>query len=332
VQQAPTATAASLTLASGQLTLTGAVSAGAPASGTPTGSVQFVDTSSNAVVGSATLSGGKGSATVAASAASTVVGKPIVAVYSGDANFKSSTSAPLPAAVNAAGNSSANFASDEIVGLFGIAGLGADNVGTLPLGTSLGAVTVNIVDSTGTGRLAMLYGVFGSAGQVNFVVPAGMASGLAQVVVTLPGGGTITTVINIGGSAPGIFTANQNGQGPFAGQVIWVHGDGSETVGNAATFHSDLNTYMPSSISLGGAGDQVYLVLYGTGIRHAGTVTATVNGVSVPVVYSGAQGSYPGMDQINVGPLPASLGGAGVVNLVITVDGQAANTVTVSIQ
>jgi hypothetical protein len=38
------------------------------------------------------------------------------------------------------------------------------------------------------------------------------------------------------------------------------------------------------------------------------------------------------MDQINLGPLPASLAGAGLVNLVITADGQVANTVTVGFQ
>ena len=139
-------------------------------------------------------------------------------------------------------------------------------------------------------------------------------------------------MINIAGSAAGIFTANMTGQGPYAGQVIYAHADGSQTVANAAVFNSGSNTFTPNPINLGGAGDQVYLVLYGTGIRHAGTVTATVNGVSVPVVYFGAQGSYPGMDQINLGPLPASLVGAGPVNLVITVDGQSANTVAVSFQ
>jgi uncharacterized protein (TIGR03437 family) len=139
-------------------------------------------------------------------------------------------------------------------------------------------------------------------------------------------------VINIAGSAAGIFTANMTGQGPYAGQVIYAHADGSQTVANAATFNSGSNAFAPNPINLGDAGDQVYLVLYGTGIRHAGTVTATVNGVSVPVVYFGAQGSYPGMDQINLGPLPASLAGAGPVNLVITVDGQPANTVTVNFQ
>jgi uncharacterized protein (TIGR03437 family) len=323
---------ASLSLASGQLTLTGVVAATPPGSGTPTGSLQFVDTSNNTVVASATLAGGKGSATIAASAASTVIGRPIVAVYSGDGNFTGSTSAPLPTAVNAAGNLSSNFAVDEIVSLFGIGGLNGDTAGTLPLTTSLGGVTVNIVDSTGTARPALLYGVFASAGQINFVIPAGTANGLAQVAVTLPGGGTVSTVINIANSAAGVFTANMTGQGPYAGQIIYAHADGTQTVANAATFNSGTNTFTPTPINLGVATDQVFLVLYGTGIRHAASVTATVNGVNVPVVFTGAQGSFPGLDQINLGPLPASLAGSGTVNLVITVDGQAANAVTVHFQ
>jgi uncharacterized protein (TIGR03437 family) len=57
-----------------------------------------------------------------------------------------------------------------------------------------------------------------------------------------------------------------------------------------------------------------------------------VNGADVPVIYFGAQGGSDGLDQINVGPLLASLSGAGVVQLVIVADGQAANTVTLNIQ
>jgi uncharacterized protein (TIGR03437 family) len=256
------------------------------------------------------------------------MGRPIAAVYSGDANFKSSTSAPLPAVTNAAGNSSDNFASDEIVSLFDIAGLNGDTAGTLPLTTSLGGVTVDIVDSAGTPHPALLYGVFASAGQINLVIPSGLPAGPAVVTITLPGGATVTTVIQIAALAPGIFTADMTGQGPYAGQVLYVDADGSQTVANAATLNSGV--FVPNPITLGT--DQVYLVLYGTGIRHAGSVTATVNGVSIPVVFSGAQGSFPGMDQLNLGPLPASLTGSGLVNLVITVDGQAANTVTIRIQ
>ena len=36
--------------------------------------------------------------------------------------------------------------------------------------------------------------------------------------------------------------------------------------------------------------------------------------------------------QLNVGPLPMSLAGKGTSNVVLTVDGMTANTVTVSIQ
>jgi uncharacterized protein (TIGR03437 family) len=112
-----------------------------------------------------------------------------------------------------------------------------------------------------------------------------------------------------------------SGRGPYAGQVIYAHADGTQTV-VAST----------SPIGMGVSGDKVYLVLYGTGLRHARSLTATINGAAVPVVYFGDQGTYPGMDQINLGPLPASLAGSGTVNLVIMADGQPANVAAVSLQ
>jgi len=63
-----------------------------------------------------------------------------------------------------------------------------------------------------------------------------------------------------------------------------------------------------------------------------GAVTAAIGGVSVPVLYAGAQGTLAGLDQINLGPLPQSLSGQSSVNLVITVDGMTANTVILSFQ
>ena len=239
---------------------------------------------------------------------------------------------PLPAAVNAAANLSASFAADEIASLFGIIGLTGDTPAAQQLTTSLAGVTVNLADSAGTSRLAPLYGVFASAGQINFLVPGGIASGLAMVTITLPGGTTPTTVIDIAGTAPGIFTANMNGQGPYAGQVIYVRADGSQTVANSAAPSAGGNTFVPIPINLGTAGDQVFLVLYGTGLRHAAALTAALNGVSVPLAYFGAQGSHAGLDQINLGPLPVSLAGTGLINLAISADGQAANTVTLAIQ
>jgi uncharacterized protein (TIGR03437 family) len=319
VSRATSSSAVSIALVSGQLMLTANVSAVAPGAGTPTGGVQFVDVAKNAIVATASLSSGRGSATIGTGAIAGVLGRPIAAVYSGDSDFDGSKSAPLPALLNAAWNFSGDFAPDEIASLYGITGLTGNTTATPPLTTSLGGVTVTITDSSGAVKSALLYGVYASAGQINLLVPTGTVPGLAVVTITLPGG-TITTIVNIVATAPGIFTSGMNGQGNYAGQVVYVHPDGSQTI---------VNSTGPISLA---AGNQVYLVLYGTGLRHAKSVTATVNGASVPVIYFGAQGSADGVDQINVGPLPANLAGAGVVKLVIAADGQAANTVTLNIQ
>jgi hypothetical protein len=93
VSQAASATALSVAISSAnQVTLKADVSAVAPASGAPTGTVRFVDTSNNALVATAALSGGSATAPVGALSAT----RPLAAIYSGDANFAGSTSAPLP--------------------------------------------------------------------------------------------------------------------------------------------------------------------------------------------------------------------------------------------
>jgi uncharacterized protein (TIGR03437 family) len=89
---------------------------------------------------------------------------------------------------------------------------------------------------------------------------------------------------------------------------------------------------VPLPINLGPASEQVYLELYGTGIRNAKSVLATVGGVGVPILYSGAAPGFAGEDQVNIGPLPQSLAGLGSANILLTADGQAANTVNVTIQ
>lgn len=77
--------------------------------------------------------------------------------------------------------------------------------------------------------------------------------------------------------------------------------------------------------------NQTVLELYGTGIRghSASGVTCTVGGVSVPVLYAGAQGQSAGLDQVNFS-LPSSLANRSQLNIVLTVDGQIANTVTIA--
>ena len=59
-------------------------------------------------------------------------------------------------------------------------------------------------------------------------------------------------------------------------------------------------------------------------------VKCTVGGTVAQVLYAGAQGDDEGLDQVNV-VIPASLVNQGLVNVVLTVQGQAANTVVVDI-
>jgi uncharacterized protein (TIGR03437 family) len=331
---APAATSSTISLAivSGQFVLTGTVTPVAPGAGTPTGSLQFVDTSSNQPLASATLTAGKASATITSTPAPNLAGHAIVAVYSGDANFNASTSAALPSAASATQNPSGTFAADEIVTLTGIGGLGGDATAAPPLSTSLGGVTVTVTDSAGVSRASLLYGIYAQIGQVLFVVPDGTAMGLATVTAALPGGATQSVVVNIANTAPGLFTANGNGQGPVAGEVLCVHADGAETSTDAAEWSTAARTFVAVPIDLNVPNQPVYLLLNGTGLAHAKSITATVKGVSVQVSLSGEADKEPGLDPLKLGPLPASLAGAGVVNIVVTVDGQAANTVTAAIE
>jgi uncharacterized protein (TIGR03437 family) len=87
-------------------------------------------------------------------------------------------------------------------------------------------------------------------------------------------------------------------------------------------------------MSLGGATDQLYVLLYGTGLRGFSSmqnVTLSIGGVPASIAYLGPQSQYPALDQINV-VVPHSLAGAGEVPIVLTIDGQTANVVTISLK
>src|SRR5262249_26837745 len=87
-------------------------------------------------------------------------------------------------------------------------------------------------------------------------------------------------------------------------------------------------------IDLGPAADQVFLILFGTGIRGRSglsAVTATVDGERAAVSYAGPQGEFDGLDQVNV-LLPRTLAGRGRVEVALGIDGWDANRVMVNIR
>jgi uncharacterized protein (TIGR03437 family) len=139
--------------------------------------------------------------------------------------------------------------------------------------------------------------------------------------------------MQIAAVAPGLFAANANGMGVAAAVVLRRNAAGQDTFEPVARLEGTSLVAVP--IDLGPATDQVFLILYGTGIRgHSALsmVTAQVGGVDVPVLFAGDQGTFAGLDQVNLGPLPRSLVGRGDVVVMLTVDGKAANNILVSIR
>jgi len=196
------------------------------------------------------------------------------------------------------------------------------------LSQTLGGTTLTVRDSAGVLRLGRLF--FVSPGQANFEVPAATAPGEATVTI-YPGSGLVDSgPVTIKNTAPGIFTANGNGGGVPAALAIRVAPDGTQSPVNVFQCNSS-GACSPAPIAMGA--DRIFVSLYGTGVRKRTSLentVCTVGGVAAPVSFAGSQGII-GLDQVNI-EIPASVRGRGEVQLVLRVDGETSNTVTLNIQ
>ncbi len=192
---------------------------------------------------------------------------------------------------------------------------------------SLGGTSVSVKDASGTELPAALSYV--SPTQVNFAVPAGLAPGTATVKVTNGLGVVTAGTVPIANVSPGLFSADATGAGVAAASIVRVHADGTQTFEQVAQYDAASKKFaaVPVDVST----DQVYLVLYGTGLRHAASVAVTIGGTPATVAYAGPQLQYPGLDQVNV-LVPSSLAGRGSVAVQLTADGQGANAVGISVK
>lgn len=168
---------------------------------------------------------------------------------------------------------------------------------TVPLSTSIGGTSVTM-----NGIPAPLY--FVSGGQVNAqvpwnVLPEGVNSGTANVVVSLNGANSLASTVNVGQFSPNVFAA-----GTFA---IAINPDGLLAAPDGAI--PGLTT-RPAK-----AGET--LILYANGLGpvdvpvengapgnplRTNTTTPTVlfGGVAVTPAFAGLTPQFPGVNQINV--------------------------------
>ena len=235
---------------------------------------------------------------------------------------------------NGAGYQLAPVAPGSIASIFGTGFASATTgAGSTTLPTSLGGVSVSVTDSANTSRAAGLY--FVAPGQINFHVPLGTAAGVARVTIQRTGAVALTGDVLVAPTAAGLFSAAATGQGVGLLSAVRVDSTGAQTPLTAFRYDAASQSFVAVPLALGAANEQVYLTLYATGARGVSKITdatMTVGGEAVPVTYAAAQSEYPGLDQINAGPLPRTLAGRGEVAVILTVEGNRANRVTVAVQ
>jgi uncharacterized protein (TIGR03437 family) len=191
-----------------------------------------------------------------------------------------------------------------------------------------GPVTVAISDAQGHEGTAQPF--YTGFGQIDFLVPPGLAPGSASVTLINAAGPSAPFLVAIGRTSPGLFTADASGRGAPAGQILILAADGTRSTLPAAQCLTAPLSCSTVAITFA-QGSQVYLVLYGTGIRDGSKFSVMIGNTPAPVIYAGPQGDFPGLDQVNVS-LPPTLAGSGEVDLALTVDGTAANTLRVRFQ
>ncbi|HNG28741.1 MAG TPA: cohesin domain-containing protein [Blastocatellia bacterium] len=200
---------------------------------------------------------------------------------------------------------------------------------TLPLPTSLGGTTVKV-----NNKPAQLF--FVSPGQINFLIPKDAGVGDASIEVTAGNGSVSRDVFRINRVGAAIFTANGNGQGPPAANLLrFRNGTEIPNQPSPAEFDPVLGRFIPKPIDLGPPEDRVFLILFLSGIRNAPdpnadgnvneSVSVVLGGGNFQPAYAGATG-LAGLDQINL-ELPRSLIGRGRVLLSVSSEGIASNQV-----
>lgn len=276
---------------------------------------------------------GHGSGVVTFNVAANPQGTPRTGALSIAGKSGAVTQAGSAVSVSAASLRRGTLAPESIVSAFGSGLAGTTALASnAQLPTTLANTALIVKDSEGIERRAPLF--FISPNQVNYQMPQGVADGPVTVMITNGNSGVFSDSVQIARVAPGLFTANSSGHGPAVGQVLRVKANGAQVFEPVAVWDSAQSRFIASPIDLSDPAEQVFLILYGTGWRFRSAlseVSVKIGGVDALVLFADAQGAFAGLDQINL-QLPRALAGRGEMDLILTVDGQTANTTRISVK
>lgn len=232
-------------------------------------------------------------------------------------NCSSGSIAPL-GLVNAASYAPNSVAPNSLATIFGSNLSSATaQASASPYPTSLGGVSVSLA-----GQLCPLWYV--SPGQINFAVPPNIQSGRYTLTV-----GSAASDVLITNVSPGIFTLTSDGTGVPLAAITGVLGDGSTV--SLPPYQCSASGCSVVPIALPTGLTDLYVVLYGTGIRNYKNISASLGPLPLDVLYAGAQSQYPGLDQVNL-HLKGPMSLRSQQNLQLIVDGTNSNNVWLQFQ
>ena len=229
-----------------------------------------------------------------------------------------------------------NLAAESLAVAFGSNLATNTETATAPYPMSLGGITLHVVDSAGADRVAQL--LYVSPAQINYIVPAGTAPGLATVKIVNASGAVLSSTSQIQRVAPAVFTANADGQGVVAATAY-------ATVAPSTVLSFPVQVYQCASgpgscvsvpINLG-VDTPVYVSLYATGLRGRSSDSAlsvTVGGKPVTIhsiTSFDSSSPFAGIDVVTITGL-LSLRGSGEVDVTLATDGATSNAARINFQ
>jgi uncharacterized protein (TIGR03437 family) len=197
---------------------------------------------------------------------------------------------------------------------------------SVPLPVTLGGSSVALA-----GQPAPL--VFASGGQVNAIVPYGIAVNTTQQLIVSSGSSiSVPQPITVAAAAPGIYTVNGSGQGQ--GIIIGVNSAGAQTIADPSNPVHAGDTIVIYCTGLGevsppvAAGSPAPLNVLSSTVNP---VTVTIGGVTASVAFAGLTPASAGLYQVNA-VVPAGVSAGDQVPVVLAAAGQQSQPVTISVR
>ncbi|HEY1495748.1 MAG TPA: hypothetical protein VGF49_14450 [Candidatus Solibacter sp.] len=189
----------------------------------------------------------------------------------------------------------------------------------VPLPTIAGSVTVSI-----NGKAAPI--LYLNPGQINFQVPwSTPTTGTVNVVVSAGSINSNTVAVPVGTAAPGVFTL------PTGAAIVQNYPDYSlNDPSNPAKVGSTIIAYLTGSGPVSPAASDGVPTPSDKLVTATAPATAKIGTADAVVSFTGLTPSFVGLVQMNI-VVPTTLA-PGVYPLVITIDGQTANSATIAVK